>query len=101
MNAFVYLIKVTFAFSEANFMKSAKELTNHDEEDLVNFHLALQPKYPNSTYIRDCVTIKPPPNAASGKDDQKVSSVFKKDNPDKSHANACLASFYPTGCNSL
>lgn len=58
-------------------MKLGNELTNTSDEDMVNFHIALQPTYPNMTYIRDCVTIRPPPNAASGTDDQRVSAEWK------------------------
>lgn len=62
----------TSIYSETNFVKLGHELTNVDEEELVNFHIALQPKYPNMTYIRDCVTLRPPPNTASGTYDQRV-----------------------------
>ena len=55
-----------------NFMKLGYELANTEEDKKVHFHIALQPKDPNSTYVRHCVTIKPPPNAISWADEQKV-----------------------------
>ena len=62
-----------------NFMKLGYELTNTEEDEKVHFHIALQPKYPNSTYIRHCVTMKPPPNAVSGAaDEQKVKQTCNK-----------------------
>ena len=70
------MIMLTFKSSEARFIKLGNELEKA-EEDLVNLHIALQPKYPNSTFVRDCVTLKPPPNVASGKDEHKVSKIFK------------------------
>ena len=53
-------------------MKLGHELNSTEDENKVKFHIALQPRYPNSTYIRHCVTIKPPPTAISGADDHEV-----------------------------
>ena len=67
----------TLESSEAHFVKLGYEIENDHEGDLVNFHIALQARYPNSTFVRNCVTLKPPPNAASGKDDHEVRSIKK------------------------
>ena len=53
-------------------MKLGYELANTEEDKKVHFHIALQPKDSNSTYVRHCVTMKPPPNAISWADEQKV-----------------------------
>lgn len=68
--------KLAFTYSEANFVKLGYELTNTGKEDMVHFHIALQPLNPNSTFIRNCVTLRPPPSTASGADEQKVADFF-------------------------
>ena len=56
-----------------NFKKFGNELNDTEAQNLIKFHIALEPKYPNDTFIRHCVTMKPPPNAIPGADEQKVS----------------------------
>ena len=64
--------------SKASYEKLGNELTNNsDENEFIKFHIALQPKYPNMTYVRDCVTIRPPPNVVSDTDDQRVSRCWE------------------------
>ena len=68
-------ITSTYVSSTASYEKLGNELTNNnsDENEFIKFHIALQPKYPNKTYVRDCVTIRPPPNVVTDTDDQRVS----------------------------
>ena len=77
-------ISSTYVFSTASYEKLGNELNKSDQSGLIKFHIALQPTYPNMTHVRDCVTIRPPPNVVSDTDDQRVSTeprrkVFGRD----------------------
>ena len=55
-----------------NFKKFGYELNDTEAKNLIKFHVALEQKYPNATFIRHCVTMKPPPSAIPWADEQKV-----------------------------
>ena len=53
---------------------SNEDLQDAKYNDLAFYHVALQPKHPNDTFVRECVTLRPP--ATSKLLDEHEASFF-------------------------
>ena len=51
------------------------ELINATYDDNAFYHVAFQPKYPDYTLTRTCVTVRPPPTTELG-DEHRVGDRF-------------------------
>ena len=57
--------------------------------DMAFYHVAFQPKYPNVTYIRECITVRPPSTTELG-DEHQVSNMYTNDYVGTRGAPSCV-----------
>ena len=71
-----------FRMIHKNITKYDLKHTNND--DLAFYHVAFQPKYPDYTYVRKCVTIRPPSTTELGDEHRVSCRVFFENNREES-----------------
>ena len=57
---------------------SNEDLQHANYQDLAFYHVALQPRHPSDTFVRECVTLRPP--ATSKLVDEHEASSFNEPN---------------------